>query len=1387
MMRFVWMVLLSVTIGVIALAAACGKRQIRGNYSGEYGIASITANHVEYIASSSEANGLKVPVFYDYDYSQYPSTRGISVVPMQDDFNPISPGDVEISFRTSESSDEIVAHIESTAKTVIHAHVRYDPTKLEVQGVSGKDVNDGSADFLFLSAIPTPGVLVLYSLQVDHRNTPLSNSTNTFADVIFKPAHRGPSAIDGPPSGVETHKVVWYKNDVDDPPILFTGATQNCLDGQFGKSNSRNGLLNDNEFDKPVPDNCLQDVTLSAFGTTFVLGRDNPHDYLTLRWTERLVGDYDNDGQVSVADLTPLALCYGEADEQFYAQSGVVDRNKVSLIKLPLKMRDFQWLYASNNREIYSYYFFDQEAFPILPGFIRDYSSQGAHGMSHRDNALDGFRDGFIRVYKNHKYNSSNPSPLPEGYFDMPYEKRYHPGDVAPVGIHYLERIDGYKIWTMPSSSNYGQDGNREWHNHTEYPDIVLAKVLERKDYEDRPWLTEAQGVPYMQFRKAELQHSFSTYDFAISPYQQHSGWYDIVIEPFVHGSVAPEDVPTTILRSSARLVEEVDPDPFGPAYFIANPSGAQGIYAVSQPSQYDLFVEYYDADGRDANGQQDEQNKETVQYQLFAYWTEPGYQGDPPDPELLFSNEHMLNNAGWTEENTGVNNGQRNKLLRFQADNLPSRWTGLQQDFLPLDKPGYNIWFGIRARYKGRWEYDSPPHIQEEPNTVISGPLVVHDLTPPHFFAWREYSKSGKVVNIRDFQRVAYGYENAIAIYFHPAYDPPTGDLGSILTYKLYFSDVEFQLPPSPSLLYESKQLAFADHYVDDSLSPYPGLNEEAYQFLVNGLTAGQDYYYYIEAVDSPEYGAPNASLPTRIHSQKPWSGSQWSVPLQTGLPRNTASIGGDIAKHENDIYLLYPTHNLQGYRWPITYIQKGNEYIPLDYPEGDYIFRQLLDGRLDQGVIELEILNSANALPLGFCGGTIAFRLDIIGDPIVQDCVMPIVSYSGSPGPLVPLNPLPNPFGACVSVRTGEGQWQSAYLTADETDDYSKRIGSPTIKSYKYYDGAIQNWGGIHLLPYVYEHRAPLPDPWYNAMRQRYCLGGSTAFNGFTTIIDYEHKVDFWGGFGSDLILKDVDVNPSFGVIWGQTPFSATYNRLYMASSTINYPFSGKVKLWRLTNPFIGWTFLGDVTSALPGLDVNSITLPVSMETIGYRTSGQQYNSEHSIIYLVYNTEVWNGVDQNAQGEMRISYAVDSQNASIPHFQWVGTDYASIIAYNHEYGAGAAGSGPFVDVVDLKVRNLGAKVTEHIYDRLGCAYLDGQNALVLAHTIGTDQDAEWMKLLAYNPVDEYVVDRGDILWLRLEYLEIEGEDIPYIIYARRKSPTEDLYDIMLWRQGGF
>jgi len=935
----------------------------------------------------------------------------------------------------------------------------------------------------------------------------------------------------------------------------------------------------------------------------------------------------------------------------------------------------------------------------------------------------------------------------------------------------------------MLSDKNYN---NKQWNSWNIYDDIKLAVTISRSDYGDKPWTIRVEeDENHERFRDAEISYEFNDGDFYHTASGSWDEYYDIVIEPFIYGG-DPQNIPSTILRNAVYLYRESDVDGYGPAYFNENQPVGKGIVSVTQIDQYSLEVMHWDADDRDESGEQDEETGEIVDYQLYAYWQPPDYQG-PPNPEEVFGNK--LNGGSWSEaEETGVNNGIREYLLISSKDDLPYIGSDENKQYLPLDKPGYQVWFGLRAFYGELEEYTDPgPPVTHNPNTVIfpdPDPFVVQDMLPPMFFDWREYDKTGEFTDEGDFISQSYGYENAIVVYFLPAVDPPEYDLVEPINYNLYWSTMSFLLPPDPLLLYDSKILRYSYNY--DSEGPFPGLNEEAYQFLVTGLDPAQEYFFYIEAEDEPIGGLSNKTSTGTVHSQTPWSESSWCEPVCVNLPADTAKAGGDIDVHDGDVYLLYPTLNVSGFSIPP--IIPEPPLPPIYFDDADYVFRQLIGGELIQGAYEEEILDNAGAVPFSYGTPEMAFQIDQNGDVIVdgQECALPIISYAG-------WESITSGVTLRTVARNASGQWLPNYLANDEDATEFTLAGSPTVTSYKYFDFDVQNtmeetWSGAYVIPYAFQKEggSDLNDLRYFVQASSDDIFGF--WTNYRVILEDEHNANVGNGLGSDIILKS-----AFPVqLWEPVPGQQigpgnNLNLLYMLTGTLHryIPWVPMAKIWRTGNPLDGWTYLGDIAHFLPGVSTTSALVPLSMEVVTWTGEIDNVVWENVVIYVAYNTENYENGDDIYP--LRIAFTSDSADIGIPLVNWSSPGSRGIIEESFERRKDSSREADF-DFVNLQVRNPEAKVTSHLFNELACSYFTGKSTLYLAETIGVGDAAIWAKLPADSPVDPEAISHGRILWQKLAYLENDAEeDIPYILFARRKSADEDVYDIMLWRKDGF
>ena len=322
--------ILFAALALISIGLSCGKSS-RKSFSGTgIGIGLASGPQVEVLSGTG---GLRPPVHFEYDYTRYPSQLGFSVVPMQDDLTPFEPGAIEMDLSATTKGSEASISLSASNTAQVLSHFRYDPAVWEIEGVGSANPFGDKIEYVFFSAMPEPGVLVISCVASGSSAGPVANGK--FAEISCKKliqATRQPST-EGQPSGLNFINTIWYKSDDPFNPIQNEGRVDYCLDGMdmqgnagiFGNPAFRNGSLTGDELTATVPDNCIQNIELDGYGATY---RPTmiPENSITLKWTERIVGDYDNDGEVSVADITPIALCYNQDLNHFQSQGAIVGK-----------------------------------------------------------------------------------------------------------------------------------------------------------------------------------------------------------------------------------------------------------------------------------------------------------------------------------------------------------------------------------------------------------------------------------------------------------------------------------------------------------------------------------------------------------------------------------------------------------------------------------------------------------------------------------------------------------------------------------------------------------------------------------------------------------------------------------------------------------------------------------------------------------------------------------------------------------------------------------------------------------------------------------------------------------------------------------------------------
>src|SRR5690606_34162893 len=122
------------------------------------------------------------------------------------------------------------------------------------------------------------------------------------------------------------------------------------LDGTLGDLTTKDHVLSGAELTTPVNDNIVQDVLVDNIGASYN-SEDGFSEDLDIVFTERLVGDHDNNGIVNINDITPVATLAmdhsydppieWEFDDPFLVQSASYESSNPD--SLWIKMLDPDW------------------------------------------------------------------------------------------------------------------------------------------------------------------------------------------------------------------------------------------------------------------------------------------------------------------------------------------------------------------------------------------------------------------------------------------------------------------------------------------------------------------------------------------------------------------------------------------------------------------------------------------------------------------------------------------------------------------------------------------------------------------------------------------------------------------------------------------------------------------------------------------------------------------------------------------------------------------------------------------------------------------------------------------------------------------------------------
>jgi len=743
-MRFYRVLQVAIVCGAAALlAAGCGGGKPLTTVDVSGGGSAASSLHVEYLPPS-DYHGLRRQVNYDYDYSGFPMAEGTAVVPLGIDLapDPANAGRYSITSETAGDGRVVSVSCADVANPVFH--VWLDPALWRVHGVGIPDAVPGDEPFVGFAHLTQEGLLevcVPASPQGD------ALASGEVARVHLVPADAPRQASTLPPGDEWIYGAAfWCDGNPPTSPDSY-GNVHVRLDGEYGdeQAEEKDGQLDDGiEASRYERDNRTHDVVLTNFGQ--VHGWDEGlvpagfHSFaqMDLTWTERLVGDYDNDGCVTLLDAyvvdelwepaydgpeNYMSWPIGDPAPQQTAQSHLLELSEPGYDTFFDMMRTPSWRDVGACHFLETYYILTPDDAPHDwspdPGgperyYFRFNDFGDDHGMTHAKNAVDGFWDGYVRDYLNW---DSNGDGQPNGYYHFPdlmygVETWSAPGDTLPIHYHFGECIDGYQLWSIPSDLAGAFN--------PEYPGSHAKQLFftNRESYADQPWNLDAPEC----YRRADLQTLLADVEtsfdlgYASVPGQEYS--YDIMIVPFAYEGhsqpVEPRIIHYGIMTRLCDVLVAV-PEEYGPQYVDGDaPDGdneGHGITGVAPvEGEFDplhLEFTYQNADVIDRWYQwAGLQPAGEVHYKLYAWALDAsGSRATEEQVRLNMFNNPYLTKL-WVEE-SGEASGPNEWCRDWQFTS--------GEGSLPFETDGAYIYFGIRAADEtgAITEYsfpDSPP-----------------------------------------------------------------------------------------------------------------------------------------------------------------------------------------------------------------------------------------------------------------------------------------------------------------------------------------------------------------------------------------------------------------------------------------------------------------------------------------------------------------------------------------------------------------------------------------------------------------------------------------------------------------------------------------------------
>ncbi len=770
--------------------------------------------------------------------------------------------------------------------------------------------------------------------------------------------------------------------------------------------------------------------------------------------------------------------------------------------------------------------------------------------------------------------------------------------------------------------------------------------------------------------------------------------------------------------------------------------SGNSGIISVTQSSQNQLAITYYNADQVTHSGGSDHWGTGNVNYELYASTSDTGTALFDP----THGNWEAAGSKIWDETSTGHDtdnsDGTRTQTYTFASGSTLAGW---------LAAPGTTIHFGIQAYMptSGTVEYAGA----DVPNAHYAN-LTVSDQSGPYFvYPTGPASSHLTEVDNDDFYVNSVSLDGAVEVQFYPAIDPPLYNGTDDITYHCYWKTSSFSLATIGTANELSSPLTFA---YNDKYSPPKAFDRNSLVYLLDnngsGFSAGQQIWFIIIAKDSSN----NASANSVVHSQTARAvNNTESLVLASGLSFDVAYVPGDIQADASDVYVAYPSGQ-----------NGGSDPYTID-ETAQVSYRRFHTGEASPTDTDSDVLSGASYLPeAGISKLSLTHRVDSSGNRVndTNGERMPIIAYNGLD--------FSGSFGSfsyllytMSSSRTTGGTWgthtfhDQSYPTSWEWSDsqliypFTRTTGGSTTSTY--------------VLSWVYDPIGTM----YHQIRYQSSSNPDSWSGGISTL-DASEPYDY----NADLVarasyaLQTIPMGTFTNVPTREFYLLVSQQKTNWSDDSTDpptiYNFSPKVDIYSTTD-LSSWNKC-DVAANLPSLQSGATVVGNSLEAVVNGNAGT-----HTLYVPYYNTP-FDESASDANG-LRIAYSTDSGTGP---GSWTSPVSAGLID-----GTACLGQGQnCYDQLDLRVKPA-STVSDYTFDSLGCAYINQHGYLYVAETSGTGSGASWVK---QTVAGIHEIDEGQILWVKLAYFHLSGGTVPYVLYARRTTGSGG-FSVCLWRPGGF